>query len=157
MGPSHLPCDNRHLREPLRYWLYPTQNDGAPSNVLSPSGTNNANYWDYCGTGNGGYTDPTNYLTAVGAFASSPGAYGTFDMGGDLWQWNETEFDSATRGMRGMCFGGDHRYQASSLRLNLPPSEANLDVGFRIAQVPEPATLSLLALGGLMLARRRRT
>ena len=36
------------------YWLYPTQSNTAPSNVLSATGTNNANYY------NGGYSDPTN-------------------------------------------------------------------------------------------------
>ena len=28
------------------YWTYPTQSNTAPSNVLSPTGTNNANYYD---------------------------------------------------------------------------------------------------------------
>ncbi len=68
-----------------------------PSNVLSATGTNNANFF------NGGFTDPTNYLTPVGAFADSPGPYGTFDQGGDLFQWNETApadpfMDRDTRG-----------------------------------------------------------
>ena len=75
------------------YWTYPTQSDTAPSNVLSATGRNNANYNDSSDsphTGNGGYTDPTNYLTPVGAFALSPGPYGTFDMGGDVFQWNES-------------------------------------------------------------------
>ena len=35
------------------------------------------------------YTDPTNYLTPVGAFSASPGPYGTYDMGGDVLQWDE--------------------------------------------------------------------
>ena len=48
------------------------------------TGTNNANYYRPAA-----YTDPTNYLTPVGAFAASPGPYGTYDMGGDVWQWNE--------------------------------------------------------------------
>jgi len=72
------------------YWAYPTKSDSVPTNVLSASGTNNANYYDNYGTGNGGFTDPVNYLTAVGAFAASPSAYGTFDQGGDVWQWNDT-------------------------------------------------------------------
>ena len=62
-----------------------------PSNMLSSTGTNNANF-DSTAHGNGGYTDPTNYLTPVGAFAASPGPYGTFDMGGDVWQWNEASY-----------------------------------------------------------------
>jgi formylglycine-generating enzyme len=61
------------------YWLYPTKSDVPPINTLSSSGTNNANFYDYYGTGNGGNTDPPNYLTSVGTFASSPGPYGTFD------------------------------------------------------------------------------
>ena len=28
-----------------RYWTCPTQSNTAPSNVLSTTGTNNANYW----------------------------------------------------------------------------------------------------------------
>ena len=75
-----LQPDQRHVLD------YPTQSNTAPSNALSATGTNNANY-------NSGqracFTDPTNYLTPVGAFASSPGPYGTYDMGGDVWQWNE--------------------------------------------------------------------
>jgi formylglycine-generating enzyme len=58
------------------YWLYPTQSDAKPSNALSMTGTDNANY------DNGTFTDPVNFLTSVGAFAGSPGPYGTFDMGG---------------------------------------------------------------------------
>ena len=60
------------------YWLYPTQSNTPPSNVLSSTGTNNANY---------GYT---NGLTPVGSFAGSPGPYGTFDQGGELFQWSDT-------------------------------------------------------------------
>ena len=44
------------------YWTYPTQSNSTPSNVLSATGTNNANFWT-----SARYTDPTNYLTPVGA------------------------------------------------------------------------------------------
>ncbi len=49
----------------------------APSNALSATGANDAN----CGYG----SDPTNLLTPVGAFAGSPGPFGTYDMCGDLF------------------------------------------------------------------------
>ena len=65
------------------YWLYPTQSNNAPSNLLTAYGSNNANYYI-----NGvGYSDPVNYLTDVGAFAESPGPYGTYDMGADVMNW----------------------------------------------------------------------
>ena len=59
------------------YWLYPTKSNTAPGNTLPDTG-NNANCY------NGGYTDPTNLLTPVGAFVDSPSAYGTYDQGGDV-------------------------------------------------------------------------
>ena len=36
------------------------------------------------------------------------------------------------------------------------PAEGSGRIGFRVAQVPEPATLTILALGALTLIRRRR-
>ena len=80
----------------MAYWSYPTQSNTAPSNVLSATGTNNANY-EPAST----YTDPTNYLTPVGVFAASPGPYGTYDMGGDVYQWNDTVISNQFYRVRG--------------------------------------------------------
>jgi formylglycine-generating enzyme required for sulfatase activity len=125
-------------------------------------GTNNANFYDAYNTGNGGYTDPTNYLTSVGAFADSPGPYGTYDMGGDVWQWNEANMDYGhSRGVRGGIWGSDSYCLASSYRYmyGSPLSESYV-VGFRVASVPEPGSIALVVAGGLcQLAsawRRRR-
>ncbi len=82
------------------YWTYPTQSDTAPINTLPDTG-NHANFYDIGGTGNHSYTDPVNYLTEVGAFSASPGPYGTFDMGGDVSQWNETVFTGFGQSYRG--------------------------------------------------------
>ena len=129
------------------YWLYPTQSDTAPSNVLSATGTNNANYDD------GGYTDPTNLLTPVGTFAASPGPYGTYDMAGNLWNWNEETIDSdIARGLRGGDCHLDSDYLASSYRsYNSPPADAWSTVSFRVASVPEPGSVAMLAGIAMML------
>jgi formylglycine-generating enzyme required for sulfatase activity len=144
------------------YWFYPTQSNTTPSNVLSATGTNNANFWYW----DGGFTDPTNYLTPVGAFADSPGPYGTFDMGGDVWQWNEANIDGAYRGLRGggWDFGYDELVASAANGIETPTYEGNfyngIYAGFRVAFVPEPGSITLLVAGALSLVaygwRRRR-
>lgn len=137
------------------YWAYPTRSNDLPSNELSAVGTNNANYYD------GDHSDPTNHLTPVGAFAASPGPYGTYDMAGNLWQWNEARI-GGTRGLR----GGDNwlpaDHMVSSYRdYNSPPGDGWGTVGFRVVAVPEPDSLATLLVGLLGLAacsvRNRKT
>ena len=69
-----------------------------------------------------GYTDPTNYLTPVGVFAGSPGPYGTYDMGGDVFQWNEANI---TNGSIVVCVAGSGTTSsvilASSIRFTTRP------------------------------------
>jgi autotransporter-associated beta strand protein len=136
------------------YWLYPTRSDTAPSNVLSATGTNNANFYD------DGYTDPTNLLTPVGAFAASPGPYGTYDMGGDVWQWNEADIGSNARGLRNGDSHLDSDHLASYYRsYNSPPADGWSTVGFRVASVPEPSSIAMLLAiaAGMLIWRRTRT
>ena len=45
--------------------------------VLDPTGTDNANF-------------NSDGLTPVGTLMALPGPYGTFDQGGEIWQWSET-------------------------------------------------------------------
>ncbi len=135
------------------YWLYPTKSNTAPSNTLSANGTNNANFY------NGGFTDSTNYLTPVGEFADSPGPYGTYDMGGDVYQWTETPL-AGGYALEGGSFEGPSSLLESSALHSDSPVETSALYGFRVAAsaIPEPATLFLLAVaaaGGLLAWRRR--
>ncbi|MGO9112301.1 MAG: SUMF1/EgtB/PvdO family nonheme iron enzyme [Thermoguttaceae bacterium] len=138
------------------YWTYPTRSNSPPSNVLSATGTNNANYRDP----NLVFTDPTNYLTPVGSFADSPGPYGTYDMAGDVWQWNEASIYGAYRGIGGGSWDGPYEYLASSNISAAYPIYGDGGTGFRVASVPEPGNITLLlagAVGVLAFAWRRKT
>ena len=82
------------------YWTYPTQSNTAPINTLPDTG-NNANFYDYYGTGNGGYTDPTNYLTPVGAFAARPARTARLTWAATSGSGMRRRLTVASRGVRG--------------------------------------------------------
>ncbi len=118
------------------YWLYPTQSNAVPT-------TAQANFNNVIGN-----------TTPVGSYAAN--FYGTFDMGGNVVEWNEAIIGS-NRGIRGGSFGDDDGFLRAVSRYSYDPSEVDISaIGFRVSQVPGPSSVALLAIGGLAAARRRR-
>jgi formylglycine-generating enzyme required for sulfatase activity len=116
------------------YFNYPTSSDAVPSNDLAdPDPGNNATFYD------GDYTvGSPYYCTEVGAHENSDSPYGTFDQGGNVWEWNEAVLDGSYRGMRGGSAGNTYIYQFASFReYNLPVAESV--IGFRVSEAPGPA------------------
>jgi formylglycine-generating enzyme len=72
--------------------------------------------------------------------------YGTIAQGGNAWEWNETILFATVRGVRGG--GWEHSYIELEAwnggRFGSPTSEDS-DVGFRVASVPEPVSLIMMA------------
>jgi len=137
------------------YWMYPTRSNSAPGQDMADVSGNNANYY----TSPYAYPiDSGKYTTVVGEFENSASAYGTFDQGGNVWEWNDANIDGSSRGLRGGSFSGsglDLLLRADVRAVSNPTYEI-LDFGFRVSQVPEPASIAILALGFTgMLARRR--
>ena len=141
------------------YWDYPTSSDTAPGRDMADVSGNNANY-----KSDTPYPiDSPYYTTVVGEFQNSDSPYGTFDQGGNVWEWNEAIVytDYAYRGLRGGSFDiyGDDGYLQASFRLYGYPSNEGYDIGFRVSEVvPEPSSIIALAGGliSLLGIRRRR-
>jgi sulfatase modifying factor 1 len=104
------------------------------------------------------YSSTQNYLTEAGVFSNSGSAYGTFDQGGNVWEWNDAVIASS-RGERGGSWFYDDDYLQSDNRDFLDPSVESSNRGFRVASVPEPSTyaLVLMAGAGWLVWRRRRS
>jgi formylglycine-generating enzyme required for sulfatase activity len=97
--------------------------------------------------------------TDVGSFSGDPSSYGTFDQGGNVWEWNDV-VSGSSRFIRGGGWPnsvGNDGDLASSSRYSYGPSGEWLDLGFRLASVPEPSSLVLTMLAsGVVLLRRKR-
>ncbi|MEI8036880.1 MAG: SUMF1/EgtB/PvdO family nonheme iron enzyme [Verrucomicrobiota bacterium] len=96
-------------------------------------------------------------ITNVGSYSGDPSSYGTFDQGGNVWEWNDAVISGAYRGLRGGSWYVNGGTLQSSNRDYGTPTESDGYVGFRVASVPEPTSsvLGILASGLLMIRRRR--
>jgi len=94
----------------------------------------------------------------VGSYTLSESPYGTFDQGGNAWEWNESILPGPFRALRGGDWNGaDPDLAAAFSRFRQAPTNEALNVSFRVAKtVPEPSRVALAATGGLLLAALRR-
>jgi formylglycine-generating enzyme len=139
------------------YWLRATTSDTLGNNTSFDAG-NGANFYDGDDT-NGGYGGPG--TTDVGSYANAASFYGTFDQGGNLWEWNEEIIFGTGRGLRGGAFGSTEVDLQSSFRHDFDPTFEGLSIGFRVvslATIPEPSTygaaMGVAALAVVAMRRR---
>jgi len=143
------------------YFDYPAGSDTQTSCAVPGATANTAN----CGFAVGDLTDG-------GSYTGSASPSGSFDQGGNLWEWNEAIVNPPDRSFRGgsyfYSYAGD--LAASNRGSNDPLSEYE-DIGFRVASIAAPEAIPSLnpvgvallggllfaiALGGLTVQRRRR-
>jgi hypothetical protein len=111
--------------------------------------------------------ESTNWDAAGGDFAFSPSAQSTVDPVFTNYTWSGSGMVADVQswlddpaGNFGWFLIGDEGVEGSALRFNsrTHPDAATrplLTVTYTVAPVPEPATLTMLALGGLALVQRR--
>jgi formylglycine-generating enzyme required for sulfatase activity len=161
-------ANNTVTRNANYTWAVTSENEWYKAAYYTPlggTGNSNPNYWQnaiqsnapvsvsqanvYTGalSGPGSGTD----TTPIGSYPY-PSYYGTYDQTGDVYQWNESIYGGNARGLRGESFdefgiGNSNGY----------PIDDYVDIGFRVSQVPEPASLGIFAIGvaGMLVERAR--
>jgi len=172
-------ASNPYRNSLAKFWL-PSANEWYKGAYGSPDGT----WYNYPTMGpptavTGGTNAATSvYDQTVGAGpadvynAGGLSAYGTMGQGGNVWEWTESAYDGVNnltteaREVRGSWW--KERlvgYQAATSRFSVDPTtetlgdgSSTLNIGFRVASVPEPSSISLLLAGSavLMAGRRRK-
>jgi sulfatase modifying factor 1 len=136
------------------YFDYSTSSDTIPGRDMTEA-TNPGNNTNYYGSP-WPIDSAMYYNTVAGEFQMSDSPYGTFDQGGNVWEWNESVI-SSSRGLRGGSFLDYDSYLRAAYRgyYGLGPASEDGDVGFRVSAIPEPASLLLLSLGGILAIRKK--
>ena len=146
-------------------WVIPTEDEWYKA-AYYDGGT--STYYDYptgsdsISTASANYDNSVVDVTDVGAYTGSASPYGTFDQGGNLWEWNEAIIYGSSRGLRGGSFYTFVFALQASGRYNATPTDEERGVGFRVASsaaIPEPGSVLVwagLGIIGMIWLRRRR-
>jgi hypothetical protein len=133
------------------YFEFTTSSNVLPTCSAPTATANRGN----CGNAAGGVPVP------VGSYTGSASPNGTFDQGGNVWEWTESVVNDvfnnpAYRAYRGGDYGNfNFRFDKTDRESTAPGGEFG-GVGFRLAFIPEPGTGLLVGLGMIGMAVRRR-
>ena len=113
------------------YWRYPTKSDAQPTaGKAGDASPNVANFMLK--------ESDAPAVMPVGSFPNAAGHYGTFDQGGNAWEWVEATVFDTQRMLRGGSMYGSHEKMLAVTRSTASPTRRYPDVGFRIARAMPP-------------------
>ncbi len=142
------------------YWLYPTRTNVHPipatANAVGDISNPGFNVTNHLGQANWNGTGSGNVTTVGSAGPLSRSYYGTYDQGGNVWEWIERLSITQDRQSRGGSWRPFEDFQDSSRFQLADPGRISSGIGFRVASpIPEPSSLSLVLMGAVVLLRRR--
>jgi hypothetical protein len=163
---------NQYRHKDALYFL-PNADEWIKGAYYDPSKNGVGGYWSYPTGGNNApvagldmvFGLPIHYGPTDVTSAGKLSPFGTMAQGGNVLEWNESARDgnnndaSENRVIRGGAWndGADIGTRLDFMLYEGATTGDGVSVGFRIAMVPEPSSLSLLLAGGavLMAGRRR--
>ena len=140
------------------YFDFPTSSNVTPDNdIVEPDPGNNSSYYA------GGRPDDPYPTTEVGEYENSASPYGTYDQGGNVWEFTDVEVPSTSADGYFVCGGSWTHLDATWAQEAEEIGGWYFEIqragdlhGFRVSYVPEPAAMTLLSLGGLALLKRKK-
>ena len=162
---------NNFFRHKDAYYFLPSVDEWYKAAYGGPNGV-----WYNFATGNNSEPPAVSGGTSGAVYGNQSGPadvnnagglspFGTMGQGGNAWEWVESAKDGINnttdenRLFRGGSWGVTGSISlARGFSFDNAPTIEGADLGFRVAMVPEPSSLSLLLAGGavLMAGRRRK-
>ncbi len=132
------------------YFVYPVGTNSIPTPTAGGTANGSAVYYDQPGP-----ADITN--------AGGLSAFGVMGMGGNVYEWEETNHDLINneddlRGYRGGFWSETHPFMSSPYRFSSAPTADSSIIGFRVASlsaIPEPGTYATVLMGLIVLGVAR--
>ena len=118
-------------------WVLPSENEWYKAAYYDPNKSGGAGYWRYPVKSD---TAPeanlnTNAPSDVGSYAKAVSAYGTFDQGGNVWEYNDNQNGDKVALRGGSFYINDHEgYMRSATRYDVYGAKWP-NYGFRVASL----------------------
>ncbi|MCK6476972.1 MAG: SUMF1/EgtB/PvdO family nonheme iron enzyme [Phycisphaerales bacterium] len=144
-------------------WAVTSENEWYKAAYYEPAsaGGDIDDYWLYSWASNSVVWSEANFsymvgnTTPVGSYR--PNLHNTFDMSGNVSEWNEAIINVFGRGIRGGAYDSFDFFLRADFRDYMSATNELSFIGFRVSQIPGPGSVALLAIGGLGALRRRRS
>jgi sulfatase modifying factor 1 len=161
----YIPTSNEWHK--AAYYQYYEQQYPDPDLYQNPVYSLYPNQQDEITTTDANYGMAVGHSTDVGSYENARSPYGTFDQGGNVYEWSDGVLGDSTSQLRGGAWNSGGRLVRAGVIVDsgLASFDTPLvqdrsfesdSIGFRVASIPEPSTLIMTLLFSTALITQRR-